>query len=279
MLPSPFATEETAVDATTTDKLETEIQSIPATGIRKIFRALSNGIMSGWTILTTVIYTIIFGTIGIVSSLFIRDGKIPFYMGKTWSWFLMKTNRVKIEVQGVEKLLKDKSYVFIANHQSHLDPPAVAVAIPKILRFVAKQSLAKIPFFGGCARAAKLIFIDRGDGKKAVELINKAARELSGGISAFFFAEGTRSRDGRLLPFKKGGVSLALRAGIPIVPVTILGSNKLLPKYGLRIRSGKITIILDDPIDTTDWKEEDRDHLLATIRDQIQTNLLTMQTV
>jgi len=136
----------------------------------------------------------------------------------------------------------------MANHVSHLDPPAVALAIPNTLRFIGKLSLSRIPVFGPAARRAGVIFIDRGDSEKARKELNRTITALKNGVSTLFFAEGTRSADGRLLPFKKGGVMLALQTGLPVVPVTVTGSYALFPKKQWFIRPGTVHVEIGNPL-------------------------------
>jgi 1-acyl-sn-glycerol-3-phosphate acyltransferase len=229
--------------------------------------------MAVWTILTTTIYTLLLGIPVILSAIFSKTGKLPYKLGKSWAWLIMKTNRVKIQIEGFEKIVKTSSYVFISNHASNLDPPAVAVALQNQLRFVGKKSLGMIPVFGWAVRLARMILIDRSDSHSAKETLNKAIHELKDGISACFFAEGTRSFDGRLQKFKKGGIMLALRAKLPIVPITVIDSYKLLPKNGMRIKSGVLKIIVGDPIDTSSFTENDRDVLVEKVRSIIMGNL------
>jgi 1-acyl-sn-glycerol-3-phosphate acyltransferase len=241
--------------------------------MNKLIGKVSNGIMALWTTVTTVIYTILLGIPVIFISLVSKTGKLPFKLGCVWSWLILKTNRVKIQVIGLEKFAREKSYVFISNHTSNLDPPAAVLAIPQTLRFIGKSSLAKIPIFGWAAKLGRMIFIDRSNHAKAVETINKAIKDLKDGISAFFFAEGTRSVDGDLQSFKKGGVVLALKAKLPIIPITIINSYRLLPKSAIRIRPGILKVIIGDPIDTSPYSDEDKDILLQKIRGVIQETL------
>jgi len=236
-------------------------------------KGLKNTLGVVYTIITTVIYTIILGTPTLFIALVSKTGKAPYSMGKVWAWLITVTNRVKVQVEGMDNIIRSKSYVFISNHASHLDALAICRSIPHTMRFVAKRSLAKVPIFGWCAKLGKIIFIDRGNSKAAIETVNKAIAELKDGISAFFFAEGTRSLDGKLLPFKKGGVVFAIKSKLPIVPITIVGSYKLLPKKCLRIRPGTLKIIVGKPIDTAQYTEKDRDYLLYKVRETIRKNL------
>jgi len=139
---------------------------------------------------------------------------------------------------------------------------------------VAKASLARIPVFGLATRMAQMIFIDRENNPGALQRLNQSIAELRDGISAYFFAEGTRSPDGRLMAFKKGGVMLAIKARLPIVPITITNSHNLLPKHKLRIKAGTIRVIISPPIETTDYDESGKDNLLASVRSAINRNLL-----
>lgn len=228
--------------------------------------------------MTTTLFTLVLGIPTIVVALMSRTGRAPFVIGCVWSWLILKTNRVRVRVVGLEKIVKRHSYVFISNHASHLDPLAVALVLGKPLRFVGKKSLSRIPIFGWAAQLGRMIFIDRSNSSKAIETINAAVKELKDGVSAYFFAEGTRSADGLLQAFKKGGVMLALKAKLSIIPITIVGSHELLPKHGRRIRPGMIRIIVGDPIDTAGYSESDKDLLLQRIRGVITATLQRSQT-
>jgi len=231
------------------------------------------GTMALWAAVTTIVYTLVLGTSILFISLFSKTGRAPYTLGRLWAWLIMKTNRVKVQIQGLEKIEEKRSYVFISNHSSNLDPLAVAWKLSNPLRFIGKQSLEKIPLFGWAARRAKVIFIDRSDSPKSIARINQAIKELKDGISAYFFAEGTRNVGGKLQAFKKGGVVLALKAKLPIVPITILGGHKLFPKRALRIKPGVMNVIVDEPIDTTPFTEEDRETVLEKVRSIIFQNL------
>jgi len=228
---------------------------------------------AAWTLGTTALYTLAVCPLILLVGPFNPSGRLAYGLGRLWAWLILKTNRVRIVVTGVEKLSRHASYVFMANHTSHLDPPAAALALPHMLRFIGKKSLARIPLFGWASRLAGIIYIDRGDSAAAVATINRAIANLKHGVSAFFFAEGTRSHNGRLQPFKKGGVSLALRARLPIVPVAILDGFRLLPRGRLFIRSGTMRIVVGPAIETAGLGDGDRDYLLEQVRNSIAANL------
>lgn len=245
---------------------------------RPIF-VLIDLIMAFWMAVTTILYTFILGLSVIVLRLFSRSNHASYQAARLWAWLMLKTNGVKVKIEGLEKIQADQSYVFMSNHLSHLDPLPVIQMRPHPLCFVAKKSLEKIPIFGWGAGQIGVIFIDRSDTPQAVVRINQAIKELRGGISAYFFAEGTRGTGGKLQPFKKGGVVMALKARLPIVPITFLDSHKLFPKKALRIRRGTIHLIVDDPIDTSAYEEKDKDGLLEKVRSAIAENLRRQQEI
>jgi 1-acyl-sn-glycerol-3-phosphate acyltransferase len=229
--------------------------------------------MALWAATTTILYTLILVPPLLLLSLFSKTGRFPYQIGRFWAWLIMKTNRVGVRVEGLEKIDRGRSYVFMSNHSSNLDPLAVAWKLSNPLRFIGKQSLEKLPLFGWAARRAKVLFIDRSDSPKSIARINQAIQELKDGISAYFFAEGTRGVGGKLQAFKKGGVVLALKAKLPIVPITFLDSHKLFPKRALCIKPGVMNVIVDEPIDTTPFTEEDREKVLDKVRSIIIRNL------
>jgi 1-acyl-sn-glycerol-3-phosphate acyltransferase len=231
------------------------------------------GTLALWAASTTILYTLILGPVLLFISIFSKTGKTPYQIGKFWARLIMKTNRVKVRVAGLEKIDKGRSYVFISNHSSNLDPLAVAIKLSNTLRFIAKGSLERIPLFGWAARRAKVIFIDRKDSPQSVARINKVISELKDGISPYFFAEGTRNAGGKLQAFKKGGVVLALKAKLPIVPITILGGHKLFPKRAFRIKPGTMNVVVGDPVETSSYAEEDRDTVLEEVRSTILQTL------
>ncbi len=230
--------------------------------------------MTVWTIVTIMADTLFIGIAVILVAPFSKSGRLPFALCRVWSWLLFKFHRVKVQIDGREHLRPNTSYVFMSNHASHLDSPAVVLALPNTLRFVAKQSLARIPVFGLATRMARMIYIDRENTRSALKRLNQSLTELRDGISAYFFAEGTRSSDGRLMPFKKGGVMLAIQAHLPVVPITIANSHRLLPKNRLYIKPGTIRIIISPPITTRDYNENNKEDLLETVRSVIHHNLL-----
>jgi 1-acyl-sn-glycerol-3-phosphate acyltransferase len=220
-----------------------------------------------------VISTLLLGIPALISTLFDRTGRIPYRIGQAWARFILWANGVRIKVEGLENIDKKKSYVFISNHQSNLDGLAIGTTLPSPLRFVIKKSLLKIPIMGQAFKLGRMIVIDRSDHAKAIETINRYARELRNGISALFFGEGHRTRDGRLQPFKKGGVMFSITSKLPVVPITIINSFNLLPSGSLHINKGTIRIIIGTAISTRDYCVENADMLLEKVRTIIADNL------
>lgn len=219
--------------------------------------------------------TAVTSVISMIIMLFDRQGKsVQFIMSK-WAWFLLKLAGVKIEVNGLENLTPGESYIFISNHASLLDIPTVCLGLPFQLRFLAKKELFKIPLFGPALLSAGHIKIDRGNLESAVKSLKEAAIVLKKrGYSALVFAEGTRSLNGEVGRFKKGGVILALSMGIPIVPVSISGSASLAAKGVYMVKSGKIKMTIGKPISTEGKDISARHQLVSVVRDEVIKNLV-----
>jgi len=156
---------------------------------------------------------------------------------------------IRIEVSGLCKLDPRGTYVFMSNHASNLDPPALIPLLPRRTSVLVKKELFRIPIFGYAMRLASLVPVDRSNREAAVASIRAAGEVMRKGLNMTVFVEGTRSRDGRLLPFKKGPFYLAAESGMPIVPVTIVNSHALWPKGRWYARSGSVKIVFHDPLD------------------------------
>jgi 1-acyl-sn-glycerol-3-phosphate acyltransferase len=231
-------------------------------------------ILSAWSITTTLIATIVLGIPAVLTALVDRTGRVPYRIGQGWAKFILFTNGVRLHVTGLDQISRKQSYVFISNHQSNLDGLAIGYTLPSPLRFVIKKSLLKLPIMGQAFKLGRMIPIERGDGAKAMEIINRAAGELKNGISALFFGEGRRTRDGRLQPFKKGGFIFSISTKLPLVPITVINSFNLFPSGAMHIRRGTIRIIIGAPIMTDRSRPEDADALRDRVRSTILENLV-----
>ncbi len=180
---------------------------------------------------------------------------------REWGRLMVEAAGVTVEVIGGDRLVPGRPYVLVANHSSNLDAPVLLGYLPIGCTYVAKKELTRIPLFGHAIVATGAICVDRGSSAVAHRTMDEAALRVQSGQSALVFAEGTRSRDGRLRPFKKGGVVLALKAGVDLVPVTVHGAWAALPRDRLRIRPGPVTLTIHPPIPTAGCNLEDRDDL------------------
>jgi 1-acyl-sn-glycerol-3-phosphate acyltransferase len=178
---------------------------------------------------------------------------------------------VKTVLRGLENLKPGRGYIFMANHVSNLDPPVLIPSIPGRCSVLVKKELFRTPILGTGMKQADLVPVDRGDRDAAIESIREATKVLAKGLHMVIFPEGTRSNDGRLLPFKKGPFHLAMDSGVPVVPVTILGTLESWPKTRFALHPGTATVIFHPPIDPHDYN--DRDALMQAVRAAIAGGL------
>jgi 1-acyl-sn-glycerol-3-phosphate acyltransferase len=186
-----------------------------------------------------------------------------------WAPALIWAARVKLEVEPFPQLDWEKPHIFVLNHESMLDIACAFAALPVNLRFVAKHSLAKVPFLGWYMRMTGMIFVNRSDRSQAVASLKRAGERIRAGANILAFPEGTRSKDGRILPFKKGPFVVAVEAGVPIIPVAISGSGRALPSGGFNLVGGVVRMKVGQPISTADRGREGRDGLLIEVREAI----------
>ncbi|MGB9712014.1 MAG: lysophospholipid acyltransferase family protein [Dissulfurimicrobium sp.] len=213
---------------------------------------------------------VLLGSIAILLSLLTGTGDYGHNLGRFWSKLLFIVAGLRLNVTGSENIPLGRPVVFASNHASQLDIPVLYLALCVQFRFLVKKELFKIPLFGQAMRMAGYIPIDRSGGKTAVLGLRDAAKRIREGTSIVVFPEGTRSSDGRLQPFKIGGIKVAIESGCPIVPVAISGSHKVLPKGSLMIRPGGIiSVSIGRPIDP----KGSRDDLTKEVWDAINAML------
>ena len=198
-----------------------------------------------------------------------RSGDRVLWLARLWSRVILGVPGVKLDIKMRVPLDPGRPYVFMPNHASMVDIWAVFVAIPASFRFIAKKQLARIPLFGWAMAAGRFIFIDRQNAVAARRSMEEAARRIRSGQSVVIFPEGTRTRDGRLGAFKKGGFHLAIDSGADIVPVAIKGSREVMPRGSALIRAGHVTVDVGEPISTAGLKSSDREALIAKVRARV----------
>ena len=203
-----------------------------------------------WLIPTIAIYTIVLGFLSVTSSLFDRRGHLGHACARAWSWLILATTGVDVTVQGLERLVRGKTYVFVANHQSIYDIPCLFWNIPFQLRIIAKESLGRFPVLGPHLKRTGHMLVDRSRPDRA-GIFGWASRLTANGLSLIIFPEGTRSRDGMLGKFKGGSIMLAMQAGLPLVPISVIGSRHVMKKGELTTKPGHVRLIVHDPIELT----------------------------
>lgn len=221
------------------------------------------------SLVSFVLTTFVAAAVATLSGLWDRTGDTVLRMARTWSRIVLGVPGVKVEVVQRAPLDPKRPYIVMANHASMIDIWAVFLAVPVPFRFIAKKQLGAIPLFGWAMRAGRFIFIDRQNAASARRSIAEAARRIKSGQSVVIFPEGTRTRDGRLNPFKKGGFHLALDSGADIVPVAIHGSRALMPRGSALMRAGTVRVDIGEPITTAGLRPSDRDALATRVRDKI----------
>jgi len=193
------------------------------------------------------VYTIVLGAASIVSSLFDRRGHFAHRCARAWSWLILRTTGVRVRVEGLNRIRPGTTYVFVSNHQSIYDIPVLFASLPYQLRIIAKESLARFPVLGWHLRRGGHLFVDRRHPDRA-GILKRWRALVSDGLSLIIFAEGTRSWDGQVARFKAGSFLLAIEAGLPIVPLAVIGTRQVMPKGRLRTEPADVALIVHDPI-------------------------------
>lgn len=214
------------------------------------------------------LYTIFFSLWGLIVSLFDRsNGRyVHFYSARPWARGILRVCGVRVTVRGLEKVEGDLPHIFMVNHQSAFDIFTLLAFLPVDFKFILKQELMKIPLFGWAMKKAGYIAIDRKDPRKAIKSMNRAAEKIKQGASVLIFPEGTRSEDGHLQSFKKGGFHLAIKSGCEIVPVVIFNSRRIARKGSMRINSGEILVKICEPVAVKDYGRRDLNRLMERVR-------------
>ena len=225
-----------------------------------------------WLIPAISVYTVVVGTVSLVSCLVDPRGRLAHGCARVWSWLILATTGVRVRVTGRNRLVRDHSYVFVANHQSIYDIPILFASLPFQLRIIAKASLAYIPMLGWHLRQAGHLLVDRE--KPGTATLTRMAQIMRRGHSLMVFPEGTRSVDGQLRRFKRGVFLGAIDAGLPIVPVVMIGSRHVMLKGRLMTCPGEVQLVIHDPLPTRDLNQSAARALAERTRDIIATTVM-----
>ena len=196
------------------------------------------------------------------------------YSGIPWARLGCYATPAFVTVKGRHHMDKKRSYVVVANHQSHYDILIIYGWLGVDFKWVMKHTIRRIPFIGYSCNLLGHIFIDRSDTATAINSIENAKSRITDGTSIFFFPEGTRSQDDHVQPFKKGAFRLALDLNLPILPITLKGTGNVLPKNSAALLPGKIEMIMHPPIDPSTYKDESIEALMDRSRNIIQSGLM-----
>jgi 1-acyl-sn-glycerol-3-phosphate acyltransferase len=203
-----------------------------------------------------------------------RSGKLYFWAGRTWTKWALIVCRIKLSVKGMENVDRYGNYILVSNHASMFDIPVLMNTFPHI-RIMFKKELSYIPFWGWALRWGHHIMVDRAKGTEAMKSLDRAAKAIGEGGQVLLFAEGTRTRTGKLLPFKRGAFALAAKSGIPIVPITINGSYSILPKGSFDIRPAQIEVVVGKPIETKNITTREQEiQLMNDVREIISRSFV-----
>ena len=208
----------------------------------------------------------------LVATVFKAPGPL-YVLGHIGVWLALTLAGIRVVVRGREHLPRDRAVVFCANHQSNVDPPVLFRALHPRLRMLYKAELSKLPLLGRVIQIGGFVPVDRENRESAVASIARGSQALGEGHSFLIFPEGTRSRTRQLLPFKKGGFIMALQAGAPIVPVAIDGSRAAMRRGSKLVWPTTVTVTIGALVDTAGLTLDDRDTLIARVRDEVQRML------
>ena len=211
--------------------------------------------------------------VAIIGTLFDATGAFAHGCARFWSRTSLAMAGVKLTVSGLNWVPIEGPVIYMGNHQGNFDILALTLAIPRRFSWLAKEQLFRVPFFGAAMRRAGYIPLDRSDGRQALKSIDEAARRIREGVSVVVFPEGTRTCDGTLLPFKKGGFILASRAAVPVVPFTINGSMAINPRNRFELYPGTISITFAEPVRPEGTGNTARELLLEQVRAAITRGL------
>jgi 1-acyl-sn-glycerol-3-phosphate acyltransferase len=219
-----------------------------------------------------VVITLILAPPMVLISL-VSMGKVNRVLMRCWGWLVTRSWGLTFSVTGSEKVVPGTSYIVTPNHQGLADILALVVVFPVPFRWVIKKEILRVPVWGWAVASTGAISVDRSNPQDAMGRLQRGLDKLKGGWSMLIYPEGTRTPDGRLLPFKKGAFIIGVQTGIPILPVTTNGASKVLPRNTFALRPGHITVTISDPIPTEGLSEPDVPELMEKTRQAVAAHL------
>ena len=218
------------------------------------------------------LYIIVVGIPLLIYTVLVKNPNALYWAGARGTMFFVRAVGVRVNVKGSERI-PPGTCLFVANHTSSADAPAVVNAIPRRIAILLKKSLFKYPIVGQAFTLAHFIPVERSKHESAIASLEKAIQAMREGQSFLIYPEGTRSPDGRLQPFKKGAVVMAIKAGVPIVPVACSGAHRIMGKRSLVIHPGEILVEFLEPIDASRYTFEQREELNEVVHDGMAAGL------
>lgn len=227
-------------------------------------------IRAALTLILAVPITLLFSILTLVDIFLVRRSELKCQVfPRTWGRAICAMTGVSVRIEGAENLTPGQTYIFVGNHVSQFDIFSFQGYFPHDFRWIAKQELFRIPFFGPAMLRSGIVPIDRSHGREALRSLNRAAEQIAKGTSVLIFPEGTRSPDGRLKPFKTGAVMLAIKAGVPVIPIGFNGTYAILPKGKFLANNGEIVIRIGTPIPTGNYKPADKQELAHHLQERV----------
>ncbi len=215
------------------------------------------------------LYTIVCGAVSIVLGMVFRSGTPSHWLARTWSWLILTTCGVKVSLSGLENLERNRNYIFAANHQSIYDIPILFAWLPFSFRILYKKSLNRVPFMGWHLFFCGHISVDRSNPVRARQSLERAAKRIQQGISVVIFPEGTRNANGSIGRFKQGSFLLAIKSGVPVVPVTISESWRIMKRGEVTVRPGTVSVHVERPIPVEGLSEDAAVELAREVRETV----------
>jgi len=209
--------------------------------------------------------------IGFTAAMFMPDIRVLYFLFTRGAQIGVWLTGVRVETVGLDQLDHSRSYIFMTNHASNLDPPIQVGLIPRRTSVMVKKELFKVPILGKTMRMGSLVPVDRGNRDAGIEAVREAKVVIGQGLNMLIYVEGKRSFDGKLLPFKKGPFYMAVECGVPVVPITIVGTHYAMPKARFAIKPGRVKVIFHPPLEPKDFA--DRESLMEKVRAVIDSGL------